>query len=184
MAVNLVKMRDVSEHTELVLRLISECRPYLYSDRTVTAETHRAFLASLPPDDNLWIFERDGLPVGVVSVYHKDFTNSRCEWGRFMLDSRCRGGGIGSIVEFMILDFVFRRLKFHKLFCEVLSENETVVSLHQKFGFTVEGTFRQHVMKAGMFRDVTYLGIFEDEWEAKRGRFEAMFKDKVGAVEV
>jgi hypothetical protein len=181
MAINLVTMRDISKHTALVIRLIDEHRPYLYSEKRVTPKSHRAFLETLPQDDNLWIIEKDMTPVGVVSVYHKDFVNSRCEWGRFMLDFKYRG--TGSVVEYMILDFVFRTLKMNKLFCEVLEENASVVSLHSKFGFTIEGTLRQHVSKAGMFKNAVYLGILANEWEQKRERFENMFKKRVGTIE-
>jgi len=181
MSVNLVKMQDRVEHTELAIRLIPECRPYLYSDAEPTADSHRKFLASLPKDDDLWVIEKGGVLVGIVSVYHKSFDHSRCEWGRFMLDAKYHG--TGSIVEFMILDYVFRTLKMHKLFCEVFEENSAVVGLHEKFGFTIEGKFRDHIKKTGIFKNVIYLGILADEWEQKRVRFETLFQGKAGSVE-
>jgi UDP-4-amino-4,6-dideoxy-N-acetyl-beta-L-altrosamine N-acetyltransferase len=170
-----------ASHSELAVRLINENRENLYSDGVVTAESHRAFVCSLPKEDYLWVVCREDEPCGIVSVYHDNLRDGRCEWGRFVIDDSFRRAG--AMVEFMILEFVFGKMERHKLFCEVFEQNAAVISLHQKFGFREEGKFIDHIFKAGTFRSVVYLAMFASEWKIARPRFEKMFADKVGTIE-
>jgi RimJ/RimL family protein N-acetyltransferase len=66
-------------------------------------------------------------------------------------------------------------LKLHKLSCEVLAFNEPVVGLHKKFGFQVEGVFRDHHKMNGDYVDIVRMGLLEREWHAIRDKFEAIF---------
>ena len=80
-----------------------------------------------------------------------------------------RGRGVGAAVEFAMIDHVFSRMGLHKLWCEVLIENEAVWKLHESFGFVREALYRDHVWKAGRFQDVVGLGLLEDDWSRARG---------------
>lgn len=178
--INLIRIKDVQEHTDLAVRLLNQNIQYFYNDAVITPEGHRKFIGSIP-DDYLWIIEKDGQPCGMVSVYHIDNKNKKCEWGRFVIDSTVRG--VGSVVEFMILEFVFKTLGMNKLYCEVFEENTHVVKMHEKFGFSIDGKFREHIWKGNRFLDVVYLSMIFKEWEDKKTRFVDMFADKAGTVE-
>ena len=60
-----------------------------------------------------------------------------------------RGLGLGSYVEFWVIEQVFGPLGLKKLWCEVLVSNEPVWRLHMKHGFVEEARFRRHVLKDG-----------------------------------
>ena len=79
-----------------------------------------------------------------------------------------QGKGLGSVVEFWMLDYAFDVAGLEKLNCEVLAMNSAVVKMHQKFGFEVEGVRRQNVVKDGVRVDVVLLGINREEWLSKR----------------
>jgi RimJ/RimL family protein N-acetyltransferase len=76
---------------------------------------------------------------------------------------------VGAAVEFAMIDHVFRDLGLHKLWCEVLVENEAVWKLHESFGFRREARYRDHVWKAGRFHDVVGLGLLAEDWARSRG---------------
>lgn len=71
-------------------------------------------------------------------------------------------------MEFLALEHVFKSLKLHKLHCEVLAFNTPVIKLHQKFGFQIEGIFRQQHYLDGEYVDIYRLGLLEREWGLKR----------------
>ena len=75
------------------------------------------------------------------------------------------GEGYGIAIEFVALNFAFDILKLHKLNCEVLDFNESVVKLHKKFGFIEEGRKRQQIFKNDRFVDVVMLGLLCSEWQ-------------------
>ena len=43
----------------------------------------------------------------------------------------------------------------------------------ERFGFTYEGTFRQHMIVKGRNRDTAWFAMTDGEWPAARQRFEA-----------
>lgn len=63
----------------------------------------------------------------------------------------------------------FEELQLTKLCCEVFGSNEAVIAMHQKFGFRVDGTLRQHIWKSDHFEDVVTLSVTADEYRAGRG---------------
>ena len=76
--------------------------------------------------------------------------------------------GVGSFVEFQIIEYVFGQLGLNKLWCEVLISNESVWRLHELYGFQREALFRQHVMKQGHEVDVVGLGLLSCDWAVRR----------------
>ena len=61
-------------------------------------------------------------------------------------------------------------------------ENERVWRLHESFGFHREAEFRDHVLKAGAFRNVIGLGLLRADWPEVRTRAEAMLAAKGHAI--
>jgi UDP-4-amino-4,6-dideoxy-N-acetyl-beta-L-altrosamine N-acetyltransferase len=119
-------------------------------------------------DRRFWIIELDGAGVGLANLARIDRANSKCEWAYYLADPATRGRGVGSVVEFLVLGFVFERLGLNRLWCEVLVENEAVWGLHERFGFVREALLRAHVRKAGVFRDVVGLGMLGADWPAAK----------------
>ncbi len=154
--------------------------PYMYSEHQITAAEHAGWLkAALDQgaleeggradgDRRFWIIELDGTGVGLANLARIDRANSKCEWAYYLADPATRGRGVGSVVEFLVLGFVFERLGLNRLWCEVLVENEAVWGLHERFGFRREALLRAHVRKAGVFRDVVGLGMLSTDWPAAK----------------
>ena len=114
----------------------------------------------------------DGKYVGVGNLYNIDIKNRRCYWAYYLADSSVRGKGLGRLIELNVLDYVFENLEFNKLCCEVLSFNDIVVKIHQKYGSKIEADFRQHIYKEGKFHDMVYMGILKEEWTELKKQFD------------
>lgn len=71
-------------------------------------------------------------------------------------------------MEFLALERAFGVMSLHKLHCEVLDFNKAVINLHHKFGFKIEGVFREHHKVNDVFVDVHRMGILSSEWGARR----------------
>src|ERR1700742_1849349 len=123
----------------------------MYTAHLISPEEHARWFAGLEGDETrrYWIIELDGRPVGLANLADFDRRNQRCAWAYYLADPATRGLGLGSYVEFWVLQYVFEGLKFAKLWCEVLISNEPVWRLHEPFGFTVEARFRGHIAKTG-----------------------------------
>lgn len=165
----MIGLRDVLETDSEMLRTwrnLPEISEFMYSTHEISAAEHaRWFAAAMAdPQRRYWIILLDEKPVGLVNIYEIDIENSRAKWAFYLADPSVRGRGVGSYVEYTTLNHVFRELGLHKLACEVLSLNPRVISMHQKFGFTVDGTLRDQFIRNGEYVDVACLSIMDEEW--------------------
>ncbi|MFI4935462.1 MAG: UDP-4-amino-4,6-dideoxy-N-acetyl-beta-L-altrosamine N-acetyltransferase [Caulobacterales bacterium] len=169
-SVDLRPVEDADRDRILAWRNSPDVRPYMYTDHVIPAEEHARWFAGIDGDDTrrYWIIELSGKPVGLANLYDLDRRNQRCAWAYYLADPATRGLGLGSFVEYWVLEYVFEGLKFAKLWCEVIASNEAVWRLHETFGFTLEATFRGHILKAGERQDVLGLGILAADWRARR----------------
>ena len=157
-----------------------EVSAYMYTDHSISPDEHARWFASAlaAADRRYWIIELDGEPVGLANLAGIDAARRRCEWAYYLAEPSVRGRGVGAVVEFMVIDHVFKDLSLHKLWCEVLIDNEAVWKLHESFGFVREALYRDHVWKAGHFQDVVGLGLLADDWARVRGPCVARLADK------
>lgn len=161
-------------------RNLPEVAEYMYTDHAITLEEHERWFSGVfdDPSREYWIITLDREDVGLVNIYSLDLYNKRCYWAFYLASPKVRGRGVGSFVEYSILQYVFNNLGLNKLCCEVLGFNEPVVNMHKSFGFVQEGMYRQHILKSGEFMDVVALAILKTEWEANRAEVENKLKAK------
>ncbi|PDT81736.1 UDP-4-amino-4,6-dideoxy-N-acetyl-beta-L-altrosamine N-acetyltransferase [Sinorhizobium sp. BJ1] len=134
---------------------ISEDEHHQWWERTKSTNVHRYF-----------IYEFRNTPVGVVSFNNIDERNQNASWAFYASPDAERG--TGSRMEILALDYAFFDLRLHKLSCEVLEFNTSVIKLHKKFGFVEEGILRQQYQRDGKFYDIHRLGVLATEWVDKR----------------
>ena len=148
----------------------AEVAGFMYTDHLISPDEHARWLAGAlaDPARRYWIIEDDGAPVGLANLAGIDPGRRRCEWAYYLGEASVRGRGVGAAVEFIVLEHVFGTMGLHKLWCEVLVENEPVWRLHESFGFVREALYRDHVWKAGRFQDVVGLGLLEADWSRVR----------------
>lgn len=154
----------------LAWRNSPDVRAYMYTDHVISPDEHARWFAGIEGDETrrYWIIEMDDAPVGLANLYDVDRRNQRCAWAYYLADPAVRGLGLGSYVEYWMLEYVFEGLHLDKLWCEVLASNEPVWRLHETFGFVTEARFRGHVIKAGRRVDVLGLGLLASDWRARR----------------
>ncbi|WP_426235872.1 UDP-4-amino-4,6-dideoxy-N-acetyl-beta-L-altrosamine N-acetyltransferase [Pseudomonas sp. TWP3-2] len=151
------------------LRNQEDVRKYMYTSHEISEQEHANWLSSLKGNARQQVFVvlKDDLGVGVVALNAINAQHKSADWA-FYLDVNLQGKGLGSVIEFWMLDYAFDVVGLEKLNCEVLASNSAVVKMHQKFGFEVEGVRRQNVVKDGVRIDVVLLGITKSEWLEKR----------------
>jgi len=178
-----VTLRDLTEDDRERLRVwrnSPEVAAYMYSDHLISKAEHDHWFDGLSADPRCryWIIQANDRPVGLANLADIDLGRSRCVWAYYLADPSVRGLGVGSYVEFWIIEHVFTALGLNKLWCEVLISNESVWKLHQTYGFQREALFRQHVIKGGHYQDVVGLGLLAQDWPALRPALKARLEAK------
>jgi UDP-4-amino-4,6-dideoxy-N-acetyl-beta-L-altrosamine N-acetyltransferase len=179
--VELRPVRPEDRDRLLAWRNAPEVAAFMYSDHQISPEEHDRWFAGVSADPRraYWIIVVDGAPTGLANLADIDAAQGRCAWAYYLADPSVRGKGVGSFVEYWMLEEVFTRRALRKLWCEVLVSNEAVWKLHGKFGFQQEARFRAHVVKNGVAQDVLGLGLLAEEWAGVRPGMKARL-EKLG----
>lgn len=152
----------------LTWRNAPSVRENMYTSDEISLAEHLQWWdrISIRADQQYFMYERKGQPLGIVAFNAIDQRNHNSFWAFYAAPDAPKG--MGSNMEFLALDHAFSKLKLHKLNCEVLAFNKPVIRLHEKFGFKVEGIFRDQYKKNDEFVDIYRLGILPEEWDSKR----------------
>jgi UDP-4-amino-4,6-dideoxy-N-acetyl-beta-L-altrosamine N-acetyltransferase len=175
-----MRTMEVSDRERLLeWRNLPHVARYMYTGHLIAPEEHSAWFGRALADANrlYWIIQFQEVPVGLANIYDISRQNLRCSWAYYIADETMRGRGIGSMVEFFIIEYAFGFLGLEKLWCEVLADNEAVVKLHERHGFVREALFRDHIQKAGQFIDVVGLGLLKKDWQLLRPMMVQRFAD-------
>jgi UDP-4-amino-4,6-dideoxy-N-acetyl-beta-L-altrosamine N-acetyltransferase len=142
-----------------------EVRKNMYTKHVISAEEHRIWWDSTKANSSrrYFVCESDDGPVGVVGFYAISPEHGTAEWAFYAGATAPRG--TGSAMEFVALKTAFSELGIEKLSCEVLSYNASVIRLHRKFGFRIEGVRRKHHQFEGQHHDIVMLSMTRKEWD-------------------
>jgi RimJ/RimL family protein N-acetyltransferase len=74
---------------------------------------------------------------------------------------------------FLLASDAFDQLGYRRLEWKCDSLNEPSKRAAERFGFTYEGTFRQHMVVKGRNRDTAWFSITDGEWPVRKAAFQA-----------
>ena len=150
------------------IRNEEQVRKWMYTDHVISEDEHKKWLAKLNNDEKnlVYVVTENNKAIGVVSVNALDRTHKKADWAYYLTDSA--RSGIGAVLEFFVIDYVFNELELSKLNCEVIEHNDAVVRLHEKFGFKREGFRESNLLKNNERLGVHFLGLTKERWEAVR----------------
>ncbi|MDO5679073.1 MAG: UDP-4-amino-4,6-dideoxy-N-acetyl-beta-L-altrosamine N-acetyltransferase [Pelistega sp.] len=136
----------------------------MYNHETISLEDHLSWFKSMLENKSCryFIYEHGGVPLGVLSFSEIDTKNKKASWAFYSGDTSIRG--IGSEMEQLALSYAFNELELHKLCCEVLEFNTSVISFHRKFGFKIEGVKKQDYHRGGKYYDIYMLALFKEDY--------------------
>lgn len=165
------KLREIrNDEVDLMLewRNAPGVRKHMYNQSEIPKPAHIEWWERTKRKDDClyYMYEDDQTPTGIVAFTSINRTQANSSWAFYAAPGAPRG--TGSMMELLALDHAFGALGLHKLHCEVLSSNGAVVRLHEKFGFKIEGVFREQYLRDGDFIDIIRLGILRKEWETAR----------------
>lgn len=167
------------DHIELIRawRMSERVSKYMYTDPNISNDDQKKWFEAVSTDGTkkYFIINCDGIPCGVALLYNIDMISKKCYWAFYIGDENVANQKVGSTAEYLVLNFVFSIMKMNKLSCEVLTFNEKVISMHEKFGFRREGYFRDHVFKNGKYLDVVTMAILKHEWKRISNFFDLNF---------
>ncbi|NJN81618.1 MAG: GNAT family N-acetyltransferase [Caldilineaceae bacterium] len=104
--------------------------------------------------------------IGAISL-HFNHPDVHAELG-YWIGAPHWGNGYGTEAARAMLGYGFGEWGLHRIVARHLSRNPASGRVMQKIGMTREGELRQHVLKWGVFEDLTCYGILKSEYDAQK----------------
>jgi RimJ/RimL family protein N-acetyltransferase len=142
-----------------------------FDDRAAFAEHLGA--QSVAEDPWFYAVVVDGRAVGVVSYLRGDAANGVIEIGHVWFGAALQRTPAATEVVFLLARHAFDVLGVRRLEWKCDAANARSWAAAERFGFTYEGTFRQHLIVKGRNRDTAWFSILDGEWPAVRDAFAA-----------
>lgn len=137
----------------------------MYTEHEITSLEHINYIKKLKKDKKQKVFcvLKDKIePVGVVSINQIDFLHKKTDWAFYLTSNELTG--LGAVLEYYIINFIFLKLEIEKLNCEVIETNNSVIELHKKFFFNEEGIRKENIIKNNRRINVYFLGLTKNKW--------------------
>jgi UDP-4-amino-4,6-dideoxy-N-acetyl-beta-L-altrosamine N-acetyltransferase len=153
-----------------------DVRKFMYTRHEISKNEHQQWWdkVSQLSDSKYLLFEYNGVPNAVVSFSEINTKSENATWAFYLGNNAKRG--LGSLVEYEAIQYAFESLGLHKLKCEVLEINPSVIKLHKKFGFKEEGVFREEHFYDSNYINVIRLAILDNDWQEIKESLEHKLK--------
>lgn len=155
-------------------------REVMFNTDVILWEQHSQWFNNLQKSDSVVskIFYFDQIPYGVLNITQIDSINQTCEWG-FYIGSPHAPKGMGTILGYTALNYIFQELHIRKISAQVFDFNDKSINFHNKMGFTQEGKLREHVLKNGRYIGILLYGFLSSEWREQSLRVRKSIEERV-----
>ncbi|MGG3804444.1 UDP-4-amino-4,6-dideoxy-N-acetyl-beta-L-altrosamine N-acetyltransferase [Metabacillus fastidiosus] len=140
-------------------------RKMMYNSEIISMDRHIAWFNKIQKSktSKTLIFYFSGEPYGIVNIHQINFLKGTCEWGLYIgVEEAPRG--LGTILGYLAIEYVFNSLRLRKLHAEVLDFNHKSYNFHKKMGFEQEGVLKEHIAKEGKYVDIILFGLSLSKW--------------------
>lgn len=157
------------------IRNLKSIRKSMFTDHEISLDEHMSWLEKLKIDKRQIVFVVlvDNVVSGIVSVNTIDMLNLKSDWAFYLVENV--RGGLGAVLEFNLINFVFDVLRLEKLNCEVIEKNDAVVKMHKKFSFNEEGFRRENIIKNQKRIGIYLLGLTKSDWLRDREKIKSKY---------
>jgi RimJ/RimL family protein N-acetyltransferase len=134
-----------------------------------------------------------GAALGILSLMEIRPAMRVVEVGNIVYAPALQRTPLGTEAQYLIGRYAIETLGYRRYEWKCDSLNAPSKRAAARYGFTYEGTFRQHMIVKGKNRDTAWFSILDSEWPARRAAFERWLapenfdsngrqKTKLGAV--
>jgi RimJ/RimL family protein N-acetyltransferase len=130
-------------------------------------------------DDPLFfavIDNASGSAVGYQTLMRIDAANRVIEVGNIMYTPAMQRTAGATEAQYLFARYVFDELGYRRYEWKCNALNAPSRRAAERFGFTFEGIFRQHMIIKGRNRDTAWFAMLDGEWPARKAAYERWLK--------
>jgi RimJ/RimL family protein N-acetyltransferase len=126
----------------------------------------------LDPFSYVVIDRKSTHPVGIVTLMEIRPAARVIEIGNIVYALALQRTAAATEVQYLMARYVFEDLGYRRYEWKCNALNAPSTRAAERFGFTYEGTFRQHMIIKGRSRDTAWFSITDGEWPRVKAAFE------------
>ena len=139
------------------------------------------------------VLDAAGQTVGILALMEIRPAMRVVEVGNIVYSPALQRTPLGTEAQYLIARYAIETLGYRRYEWKCDNNNAASKRAALRYGFTHEGTFRQHMIVKGRNRDTAWFSILDSEWPARKAAFERWLapgnfdrdggqKTKLGAV--
>jgi RimJ/RimL family protein N-acetyltransferase len=109
------------------------------------------------------VFEHEGERIGIAAFHVADERNGIVEAGRFALEPRFRGRGLGDEAARALQRHLLLELGFHRIELRVYGFNERAIAHAERVGYVREGVKRKAYHRHGEWQDAVLFSLLRED---------------------
>ena len=170
MSVTLRKITEADLENIMRWRMDEDITRYMNTNPKLTMEGQKKWLASIQANTDVayWLIEVEGEPAGVINLTGLDRPDGILGWAYYMGEKRLRSMQTALALEMNMYDHAFDTLGKKAVISDVFTLNRGVIALHKICGCEIECEKKAHVLKEGVYYDVTFMRMTAKHWLAIR----------------
>jgi RimJ/RimL family protein N-acetyltransferase len=118
------------------------------------------------------IVDPSGRAVGLATLMSIRPDMRVVEVGNILLSPALQRTALATEAQYLLARHAFETLRYRRYEWKCDALNAASRRAAERFGFTFEGIFRDHMIIKGRSRDTAWFAMVEDEWPARKAAFE------------
>ena len=118
------------------------------------------------------IIDRSGHAVGYFTLMEIRRAMRVIEVGHVLYSPALQRRPLGTEAQYLLAQYAFETLCYRRYEWKCNALNAASRRAALRYGFTYEGTFRQHLIAKGRNRDNAWFSMLDSEWPAHKANFE------------
>ncbi|MGE4169909.1 MAG: UDP-4-amino-4,6-dideoxy-N-acetyl-beta-L-altrosamine N-acetyltransferase [Candidatus Margulisiibacteriota bacterium] len=143
----------------LIWRNTDSVRDWMYNSQPITLSDHLEFVQGLKGTNNHYYLVKDqqNAKLGVLSF--KLLPNNQSAYFGMYANPHENQLGLGFKFDKIAQSICFELLNYKTLKLEIFEQNVSVIEIHKRMGFKIEGTLKNFARYQGQWENVLIMGI-------------------------
>lgn len=118
------------------------------------------------------ILDRENRALGLAALMNIHPDMGVIEVGHIAYSPALQHTRLGTEAQYLLASYAFDALGYRRYEWKCNALNAASRRAAQRYGFSFEGIFRQHMVVKGHNRDTAWFSIIDSEWPARKAAFE------------
>jgi RimJ/RimL family protein N-acetyltransferase len=153
----------------------NELWPYMGYGPFADEKAFAAWLAERPALEDPYsyaVIDHRGRAVGIATLMEIRPAMRVIEVGHIVYTPPLQRTPLATETQYLLAKYAFEELGYRRYEWKCNALNAPSRRAAQRYGFTLEGVFRQHLIVKGRNRDTAWFSMLDSEWPARKAAFE------------